>query len=267
MPNPIIPKSNLTPGVSTTPPAASLQTGELASNKFLGTLFIKKEDGTVVEIGRVKSVNGLAPNASGDITITASTVGAVASGSVGVANGVASLDSAGKVPASQLPDTVVGGLNYKGTWNAATNTPALASGTGTKGFYYKVSVAGTTNIDGNSRWDSGDAIAFNGTTWDKIDGGTADVLTVNNQTPNSAGNVQLTAANVGAVATTAVGAAGGVASLDAGGKVPAAQVPVALAGTIGGVRPGARMSVDAAGALTVDATVLNTDSTINGGTY
>lgn len=35
-------------------------------------------------------------------------------------------------------------LNYKGTWNANTNTPTLASGVGTKGDYYVVSVAGTT---------------------------------------------------------------------------------------------------------------------------
>lgn len=27
----------------------------------------------------------------------------------------------------------IGAINYKGTWNASTNTPALASGIGTKG--------------------------------------------------------------------------------------------------------------------------------------
>jgi hypothetical protein len=36
----------------------------------------------------------------------------------------------------------IGALNYQGTWNAATNTPTLASGVGTKGDYYYVSVAG-----------------------------------------------------------------------------------------------------------------------------
>lgn len=36
----------------------------------------------------------------------------------------------------------IGALNYKGTWDASTNSPALASGVGTKGDYYVVSVAG-----------------------------------------------------------------------------------------------------------------------------
>jgi len=43
---------------------------------------------------------------------------------------------------------IAGGLDYQGTWNASTNTPTLASGVGTNGYYYIVSVAGTTNLDG-----------------------------------------------------------------------------------------------------------------------
>jgi hypothetical protein len=72
----------------------------------------------------------------------------------------------------------IGALNYKGTWNASTNSPALASGVGTKGDYYQVSVAGTTSIDGISNWGVGDVIAFNGTTWQRIEGG-ADLNGVN----------------------------------------------------------------------------------------
>ena len=65
----------------------------------------------------------------------------------------------------------IGALNYKGTWNANTNTPALASGVGFKGDYYVVSVAGTTSIDGQNLWGVGDWIAFNGTAWQRVDGG------------------------------------------------------------------------------------------------
>lgn len=72
----------------------------------------------------------------------------------------------------------IGALNYKGTWNASTNTPALASGVGTKGDYYQVSVAGTTSLDGLSNWGVGDVAAFNGTTWQRIEGG-ADLNGVN----------------------------------------------------------------------------------------
>jgi len=64
---------------------------------------------------------------------------------------------------------LVGGATYQGTWNANTNTPTLASGTGTKGYYYVVSVAGSTNLDGITDWKVGDWAIFNGTTWDKVD--------------------------------------------------------------------------------------------------
>jgi hypothetical protein len=64
---------------------------------------------------------------------------------------------------------LVGGATYQGVWNASTNTPTLASGTGTKGYYYVVSVAGSTNLDGITDWKIGDWAIFNGTTWDKVD--------------------------------------------------------------------------------------------------
>jgi hypothetical protein len=63
-----------------------------------------------------------------------------------------------------------GAVNYLGTWNASTNTPTLASGVGTKGDYYVVSVAGTTNLDGISLWSVGDWAVFNGSVWQKVDG-------------------------------------------------------------------------------------------------
>jgi hypothetical protein len=97
---------------------------------------------------------------------------------IGGANGVASLDSGGKVPTSQLPASVVGSLNYQGTWNANTNSPALTSSAGTKGFYYKVSVAGSHTLDGISDWAVGDSVVFDGTTWDKINGADPEVLSV-----------------------------------------------------------------------------------------
>jgi len=62
-----------------------------------------------------------------------------------------------------------GGLDYQGSWNAATNTPTLASGVGINGYYYVVSVAGTTTLDGISSWAVGDWVIFNGSVWQKID--------------------------------------------------------------------------------------------------
>ena len=72
----------------------------------------------------------------------------------------------------------IGALNYKGTWNASTNTPTLASGVGTKGDYYVVSVAGSTALDGISNWGIGDWAAFNGSAWQRVEGG-ADLNGVN----------------------------------------------------------------------------------------
>lgn len=64
---------------------------------------------------------------------------------------------------------VAGGLSYQGTWNASTNTPTLTSSTGTNGYYYVVSVAGSTNLNGITDWQAGDWLIFNGSTWQKID--------------------------------------------------------------------------------------------------
>jgi len=65
----------------------------------------------------------------------------------------------------------LGALNYKGTWNASTNTPTLASGVGNQGDYYVVSVDGTTNLDGITNWGVGDWAAFNGSVWQRVEGG------------------------------------------------------------------------------------------------
>lgn len=116
---------------------------------------------------------------TGAIALTQADVsGTVASSTLGAANGVATLDSGGKVPTNQLPASVLGGLNFQGTWNASTNTPTLVSNVGTKGFYYVVATAGNTTINGNTNWTVGDQISFNGTTWDQIQGGSADVSSV-----------------------------------------------------------------------------------------
>jgi len=107
-------------------------------------------------------------------------------------NGLAGTDSSGKIPLSLMPAGVTGSLNYQGTWNAATNTPALASGVGTKGYYYKVSTAGSTSLDGISNWLVGDDVVFDGTTWDKINGSATEVTSVNTFT----GAVTLTTASI-----------------------------------------------------------------------
>ena len=83
----------------------------------------------------------------------------------GLANGVATLDSGGKIPAAQLPSSV---MEYKGTWNASTNTPTLADGTGDNGDVYLVNVAGSQNLgSGTISFAVGDWVVYNGTIWQK----------------------------------------------------------------------------------------------------
>jgi hypothetical protein len=65
----------------------------------------------------------------------------------------------------------IGALNYKGTWDANANSPALASSVGTKGDYYVVGTAGSTNLNGISNWGIGDWAAFNGSVWQRVEGG------------------------------------------------------------------------------------------------
>jgi len=100
----------------------------------------------------------------------------------GQPNGYVALDGTGKVPMSSLPSSVQGGLNYQGVWNATTNSPTLMSSTGTKGFYYTVSAAGTASIDGISQWGVGDHIAFNGNIWEKLQGAASSVVSVAGRT-------------------------------------------------------------------------------------
>jgi len=78
-------------------------------------------------------------------------------------------------------NSLVGGSAYQGTWNASTNTPALASGVGTAGYYYIVNVAGNTNLDGITDWLVGDWAIFDGTVWQKVDN-TDSVVSVNGYT-------------------------------------------------------------------------------------
>lgn len=72
----------------------------------------------------------------------------------------------------------IGALNFKGTWNASTNTPTIVSGVGVKGDYFVVGVAGSTTIDGISNWGVGDWITYNGNVWQRVEGG-ADLNGVN----------------------------------------------------------------------------------------
>lgn len=111
---------------------------------------------------------------------------------IGQPNGLATLDNTGRLPYTQLPLSAV---EYKGAWNANTNTPTLVSGTGTFGDEYIVSVQGTQNIgEGSITYRVGDRVIYNGSIWQRIPA--SSVRTVNMKMPDANGNVTLNAEDI-----------------------------------------------------------------------
>lgn len=83
------------------------------------------------------------------------------------ANGYAGLDADGKISSSALPFEAV---EFKGAWDATTNTPTLADGTGDIGDIYRVNVAGNQDLgSGAEDYALGDWVTYNGTVWERSD--------------------------------------------------------------------------------------------------
>jgi hypothetical protein len=118
-----------------------------------------------------------------------------------------------------------GFVNYKGTWNASTNTPTLVSSAGTKGDYYVVSVTGSTNLNGITTWTQGDWAIFNGTAWEKVDN--TDLVT---SVAGRTGAITLTTADVSGLGTIATQAASNV-SITGGSITGITDLAVADGGT------------------------------------
>ena len=127
-----------------------------------------------LQITGAAKVRGL----EGVLTGTSGVVGALG---INVANGIPKLDSNGKILVSQLPSSV---MEYKGTWNAATNTPTLVNGTGDTGDVYLCSVAGTVNFGaGPITFAVGDQVIYSGSIWQKASGATGTVTSVSMTVP------------------------------------------------------------------------------------
>ena len=120
-------------------------------------------------------VGNLTGNVTGDLTGTVTATSVLADGVSGTTQTVS--DDSTKVATTAFVQdalsTVPAGLVFQGTWNADTNTPTLATGVGTTGHFYIVSVAGSTDLDGITDWQVGDWAVFveQGATdqWEKVD--------------------------------------------------------------------------------------------------
>jgi len=115
---------------------------------------------------RVRGLNG----------VITGTTGVLNSLPINSPNGIPQLDSSGKILVSQLPNSV---MEFLGTWNAATNTPTLADGTGNAGDVYLCNVAGTVNFgSGPITFQDGDYVVYSGTTWERSGGAMGTVTSV-----------------------------------------------------------------------------------------
>ena len=115
---------------------------------------------------KVKSLTG----------VLVGTSGVVSSLNIDGSLGIPQLDVNGKILVSQLPNSV---MEYKGVWNAATNTPTLANGTGNQGDVYLCNVAGTVNFGaGAIAFFVGDQVIYSGSIWQRASGATGTVTSV-----------------------------------------------------------------------------------------
>ena len=67
---------------------------------------------------------------------------------------------------SEIIQSIMLPSKFISDWDASTNTPDLtAAPTKVEGHFYRVSVDGSTNLDGLTVWSVGDEVWFDGTVW------------------------------------------------------------------------------------------------------
>lgn len=92
-----------------------------------------------------------------------------------------------KPPVSKLLDTTAVLLNYKGTWDASTNMPALAVNTGTVGDTYQITVPASPafpltyhDLGNSASYPTGDYVVYNGQSWDVLSKDFGDLTSTGN---------------------------------------------------------------------------------------
>ena len=69
------------------------------------------------------------------------------------------------------------GLSYQGGWNASTNSPDIAASSPVTGQFWIVSADGSTDVGGITNWTQGDWALYDGSNWQRVEGGNTDLST------------------------------------------------------------------------------------------
>ncbi len=155
---PILVRRSNTPGK--VPQISDLLFGELAVNFYDGKLFFKRNRGSD-EIVVIEPPS--------DAVLEATLTGLSTEESTEVLDSDSLLEGIGKLQA-QI-NQLTSGLSYRGTWNASTNSPTLVDGSGTPGYFYIVTTAGSQNLgNGSINFSVGDKVAYGAesTRWERI---------------------------------------------------------------------------------------------------
>jgi hypothetical protein len=130
-----------------------------------GTVTIASTAGGVSNVATGTGLTGGPITSTGTIALANT---AVTAGTYGTSIGIPQItvDAQGRITAASTIATTSN--SYQGTWNASTNSPTLTSSVGTLGYYYVVSTAGSTNLNGISTWAVGDWAVYNGSAWQKV---------------------------------------------------------------------------------------------------
>jgi len=121
-------------------------------------------------------LSGTSFNGSAPVTIAIATTG-VTAGTYGSSSVVPVLTVNTQGQITSISTQASNAPAYQGTWNANTNSPTLTSSVGTSGYYYVVTTAGNTTLNGVSGWNIGDWAIFSNGAWQKIPGSTTESFT------------------------------------------------------------------------------------------